>query len=90
MLAQHWRFRSVVEVDGGATLEALDPDAPPLAPGARAEVEVALGLARWLEAMALAWEEIESQRLRRSYMIGSADGGGSSVRPCPVARTDAA
>ncbi|BBY50285.1 hypothetical protein MARA_37530 [Mycolicibacterium arabiense] len=70
--------------------ETFNLDAPPLAPDTRAEVQVALGVARWLEAMAVAWEEIESQRLRRSYMSGDAVGDGSSVRPCPVALADAA
>jgi len=88
--AERDRLQHIYEQQPGKTLVpprwpdipgALDMEAPPLAPDVRAEVAVALGVARWLERMARSWEEIESQRLRRSYMV---DDGDSAMRPCPV------
>lgn len=42
----------------------------PTDPKAPVHVAVALGIARWLELVALAWESLEQQRLMRKYLRG--------------------
>lgn len=48
----------------------IDRDNPPLDRNAPKEVAVALGMARWLESVALSWESLEQQRLIRKYLRG--------------------
>ncbi|AQT81184.1 hypothetical protein B1R94_20880 [Mycolicibacterium litorale] len=48
----------------------LNLEAPPADASAPAEVAVVLGIARWLEALAMTWEAIEQQRMMRKYLRG--------------------
>jgi hypothetical protein len=50
------------------TPKAIDLAHPPVDALAPKKVAPALGIARWLEAMALIWESIEGQRLMRKFM----------------------
>jgi hypothetical protein len=50
------------------TPKAIDLAYPPVDALAPEKVAPALGIARWLEAMALIWESIEGQRLMRKFM----------------------
>jgi hypothetical protein len=64
--------------------DLLDLDAPPRIEVADQDndcVPIALGIARWLERLAVAWAAIEGQRVVRAYMVGAE---GRSVRPCPI------
>jgi hypothetical protein len=58
----------------------LDLDNPPRDSNAPDDVAVALGIARWLEAVALAWESLEGQRLARKYLRDKA----TNRRPLPI------
>jgi hypothetical protein len=51
--------------------EAIDLRHPPADASAPQGVAVTLGIARWLEAVAFAWESLERQRLARKYMRGN-------------------
>ncbi|MGB3484162.1 MAG: hypothetical protein WBB07_18350 [Mycobacterium sp.] len=48
--------------------QAIDLERPPVEPVAPQETAVALGVARWLESVALAWESVEQQRLSKRYL----------------------
>lgn len=48
----------------------FDLSDPPKDVDGPADVAVALGIARWLESIAVAWESLEQQRLMRKYMHG--------------------
>ena len=48
--------------------KAIDLGQPPVDVKAPQNVAVTLGIARWLEAVALVWESLERQRLIRKYM----------------------
>ncbi|AXK75360.1 MULTISPECIES: hypothetical protein [Mycobacteriaceae] len=48
--------------------EQIDLEHPPRAVGSPDLVASALGIARWLETLALAWGSIERQRLARKYL----------------------
>ncbi|MBB3753672.1 hypothetical protein FHT44_006194 [Mycolicibacterium sp. BK634] len=50
--------------------EPLDLASPPLDRIAPSNCAAALGVARWLESVAVAWESLERQRLIRKYMRG--------------------
>ena len=50
-------------------LDLADPTRDRIAPS---NCAVALGVARWLESVAVAWESLERQRLIRKYMRGDA------------------
>jgi len=50
--------------------ETIDLARPPTDKNAPQGVAVSLGIARWLEAVAVAWESLERQRLARKYMRG--------------------
>lgn len=54
--------------------QAFAGDKPPVNRTAPTEAAVALGIARWLESVALAWESLEQQRLMRKYFRGDNDG----------------
>lgn len=56
------------------------PHELPRDPQAPAEVAAALGIAPWLESVALAWESLEQQRLIRKYLRGKE----TNQRPFPV------
>jgi hypothetical protein len=49
---------------------AIDLEHAPADANAPQNVVVTLGIARWLEAVAVAWESLERQRLARKYMRG--------------------
>jgi hypothetical protein len=68
------------ELPGSLTLD----DSPVVAADGRASR--ALSIARWLVQLCTAWEEIEQQRLSRSYLR---DLGGNLARPLPVVLTEA-
>ena len=53
---------------------------PPRDRNAPDEVAAALGIARWLETVALAWESLEQQRLARRYLKGKE----AIQRPLPI------
>lgn len=79
------RFQSLFEEAAAASKSKLIPPtwprlpdlidlaSPPIDKNARAEVAVALGIARWLESLALVWESLEAQRLMRKYLRGDDD-----------------
>ncbi|MGY4647679.1 hypothetical protein [Mycobacterium sp. URHB0021] len=48
----------------------FDVSRPPADADAPAQVAIALGIARWLESVALAWESLEQQRTMRKYLRG--------------------
>lgn len=62
----------------------IDPENPPADGGAPERVAVALGIARWLESMALVWESLEVLRESRKYLRGENEG----QREFPVALLD--
>jgi hypothetical protein len=51
--------------------EVIDLAQPPVDANAPQNVAVTLGIARWVEAVAVAWEGLERQRLARKYMRGN-------------------
>jgi hypothetical protein len=58
----------------------IDLANPPRDIRAPTEVAAALGIARWLESVALAWESLEQQRLIRRYLRGKE----ANQRPFPI------
>lgn len=52
----------------------IDLSDPPLDRIAPPNCAAALGVGRWLESVAVAWESLERQRLMRKYMRGNAPG----------------
>ena len=48
--------------------EQIDLENPPRTAGAPDLVASALGIARWLEMLAVAWGSLERQRLARRYL----------------------
>ena len=62
----------------------IDLANPPADTNAPAEVAVALGIARWLESLALVWESLETQRLMRKYLRGDDD----DQRPFPISAAE--
>lgn len=58
----------------------IDLEDPPYDRNAPGGVAAALGIARWLEALALAWESLEQQRLARRYLRGKE----TTQRPLPI------
>lgn len=91
MLSERDRLQSIYERKQSKSLVPprwpeipahLDLKSPPIVAAAEDDSRVALGIARWVERVALAWAEIERQRIARSYMIEAGDD--KDVRPCPV------
>jgi hypothetical protein len=60
--------------------ECIDLARPPRDIHAPANVAAALGIARWLESIALAWVFVEQQRLSRKFLHG----GCLEQRPFPI------
>jgi hypothetical protein len=58
----------------------LDLENPPRDSNAPDDVAIALAIARWLEAVALAWESVEQQRMARKHLRGKA----TNRRPLPI------
>lgn len=58
----------------------IDLGNPPRDRNAPDDVAAALGIARWLETVALVWESLEQQRLARKYLRGKE----TSQRPLPI------
>ncbi|MBI5340873.1 MAG: hypothetical protein HZB45_24590 [Mycolicibacterium rufum] len=62
----------------------IDADKPPVDRDAPGDVLFALEIARWLEAVALAWEVVEQQRLMRKQLRGEHE----SYRKLPLATAE--
>lgn len=65
---------------------ASDRDHSPRAETTNPAVAVALGVARLLEQLAVAWTAIERQRTARTYLYGDTPGRPPTVRELPLAR----